>query len=40
MGEMADVVLTGPRVVPRRLTEAGFRFRFPTLAAALADLVG
>lgn len=40
LGEMADVVLSGPRVSPRRLLEAGFRFRFPALPAALADLVG
>ena len=40
LGEMAEMVLSGPRAVPRRLTEAGFTFRFPTLDAALADLLG
>ena len=40
LGEMADVLLTGPRVAPRRLLEAGYRFRFAALASALADLVG
>jgi len=38
-GEMAEVLLTGQRVVPRRLIEAGFRFRFPELAGALGDLL-
>jgi uncharacterized protein (TIGR01777 family) len=39
-GEMAGVVLSGVPAVPRRLLEAGFRFGFPTLPRALADLVG
>lgn len=38
-GEMADMLLTGQRVVPRRLKEAGFEFRFPDLDAALAEIV-
>ena len=37
-GEMADVVLVGgQRVVPRRATEAGFRFEHPEIYRALAD---
>ena len=28
-GEMAHVLLTGQRVVPARLTDTGFQFRFP-----------
>jgi uncharacterized protein (TIGR01777 family) len=40
LGEMADVLLTGQRALPRRLQEAGFTFRFPRLAAALEDLLG
>lgn len=39
-GEMADLVLASQRVVPQRLLELGFRFQFPTLAEALAELCG
>jgi uncharacterized protein (TIGR01777 family) len=34
----AEVVLTGQRVAPRKLVEAGFAFDFPRLDAALADI--
>ncbi|WP_448679148.1 TIGR01777 family oxidoreductase [Pseudomonas nicosulfuronedens] len=37
-GEMAELFLDGQRVVPRRLVEAGFAFRFPTLDTALRNL--
>ncbi len=40
MGEMArELFLGGVRAVPRRLVELGFAFRFPDLAAALADIL-
>lgn len=39
VGEMAHLLLTGQRVVPRRLQEAGFEFRFPRLGEALADIL-
>lgn len=39
VGELADVVLASQRVVPRRALELGHRFRFPTLEAALRDLL-
>jgi hypothetical protein len=39
MGDFGDVLLKGQRVIPRRLLEAGFRFRFPTFQEALEDLL-
>jgi uncharacterized protein (TIGR01777 family) len=39
LGEMARVALEGQRVLPRRLTEAGFPFRFPRLEEALRELL-
>ena len=34
-GEMAEVVTTGRRMVPARLQELGFEFRWPDLEEAL-----
>jgi len=40
-GEMADyLLLEGQRVIPRRLMEAGFQFRYPHLKEALENLEG
>ncbi len=39
-GEMSTVLLDGQRVLPTRLLEAGYEFRFADVDAALADLVG
>jgi NAD dependent epimerase/dehydratase family enzyme len=40
LGEMADeAVLASARVVPRRLLERGFRFRFPGLEPALRHVL-
>jgi len=39
-GEMAELLLGGQRVLPQRLLGAGFRFRFPQLDQALADVLG
>ena len=39
--EMADaLLLASARVIPRRLEETGYRFRFPELPAALRHLLG
>jgi uncharacterized protein (TIGR01777 family) len=39
-GEAASVLLASQRVAPHVLKTLGFAFRFPTLAAALEDIVG
>jgi uncharacterized protein (TIGR01777 family) len=38
LGEMAELLVKGQRVAPRRLLDAGFEFRHFTLASALRDL--
>ncbi|KWH00084.1 TIGR01777 family oxidoreductase [Burkholderia cepacia] len=38
MGEMAELLLDGQRVMPARLHQDGFMFRFPTAEHALRDL--
>jgi len=40
MGEMADVVLTSLRVVPRVALETGYKFKYPELRPALESLFG
>lgn len=39
LGEMSRLLLTGQRARPRRLSEAGFTFRYPHLEDALRDSV-
>lgn len=39
LGEAAQVVLQGQQVLPQRLQEMGFRFKFPDAQAALADIL-
>jgi uncharacterized protein len=40
LGQMADeLMLTGPRVLPSQATAAGFTFRYPTLDAALTQIL-
>jgi uncharacterized protein (TIGR01777 family) len=38
-GEVADVLTTGQRVLPKKALALGYTFRFPDLAAALKDLL-
>jgi uncharacterized protein (TIGR01777 family) len=38
-GQMAEIVTTGKRAIPRRLQELGYQFRQPELEAALRALV-
>ncbi len=38
-GEMSEVLLASQRVLPRAAEDAGYRFQFPQLPAALADLL-
>jgi uncharacterized protein len=40
LGEFAEALLTGQRVVPQKLLDAGFQFDFPTIEEALKDLLG
>jgi uncharacterized protein (TIGR01777 family) len=40
LGEVADLVTTGQRVLPPRAQALGYAFRFPTVETALADLLG
>lgn len=37
-GEMADLLLFGQNVVPRKLINSGFNFQYPTIDIALKDL--
>jgi len=39
VGEFATVLLASQRVVPEKITWAGYQFHFPTLPGALADLL-
>ncbi|MCA1827117.1 MAG: TIGR01777 family oxidoreductase [Myxococcales bacterium] len=39
IGEFADAMLEGQRAQPKKLLESGFKFRFPDLDAALANLL-
>lgn len=40
LGEFAQFLLTGARVIPVAAEQHGFQFRFPTLEPALRDLLG
>ena len=38
-GEMADLVLKGRKVIPKKLNQFGYKFAYPDIEAALADLL-
>ncbi len=40
LGEVADVVTKGQKVLPKQAQTLGYRFKFPDLAGALADIFG
>ncbi|MEW6658741.1 MAG: TIGR01777 family oxidoreductase [Thermodesulfobacteriota bacterium] len=40
LGEFAEVVLTGQKVLPQKLLAAGFNFDFPAIDGALENLLG
>ncbi|ODA40826.1 TIGR01777 family oxidoreductase [Desulfosporosinus sp. BG] len=40
LGQMAEMLIHGQRVVPRKILGADFVFRFPKLRAALEDVLG
>ncbi len=39
-GQMAEIVITGQRAVPAKLTELGYEFKQPDLDTALRDATG
>ena len=39
-GEMAHILVTGQRVIPQQLQEAGFKFQYPELEPALNEISG
>lgn len=39
LGEFGSILLKGQKVLPKKLLESGFAFRFPELRGALADLL-
>src|SRR5579875_2776702 len=39
-GEMAEIITTGQRVIPRRLSELRYQFRHPRVEEALRDVLG
>ena len=37
LGQMAEMLLYGQRVVPKKLIDVGFKFQFPELRSALKN---
>jgi hypothetical protein len=40
LGEFGQVVLGGQKVLPQKLLDAAFEFRYPTIDKAVEDLLG
>ena len=40
LGAITDIIVRGKRVLPAKVTGAGYQFRFPSLGAALHDITG
>jgi hypothetical protein len=40
LGDMSELLLVSDRMLPRRLLDAGFEFRYPRLDAALESIFG
>ena len=40
LGEVATLVAEGQRVLPERALALGYRFKYPTIEAALAEIPG
>jgi NAD dependent epimerase/dehydratase family enzyme len=38
LGEMAEMLLTGQRAVPKAAQDSGYSFRYPTILEALRSL--
>jgi NAD dependent epimerase/dehydratase family enzyme len=38
LGEVAELITTGQRVLPKRALELGYSFQYPTLDAALTQI--
>jgi NAD dependent epimerase/dehydratase family enzyme len=36
---MSTILLEGQKVLPKKLLDTGYRFRFPNLPGALADIL-
>jgi uncharacterized protein (TIGR01777 family) len=39
LGEVADIIVTGQRVVPKKALALGYTFKYPTIEVALADIL-
>ena len=39
LGEFGSVLLKGQRVIPRRLLDAGFKFKYPNIEDALKSII-